>query len=94
MKDYIEHGASGTTFVGADATACFAAFALASALKLYAKTGMKANRAYTPTAMLRAASKITHKTYKRGDYLTAAADVQKWAEEMRDSIPHIERGDK
>jgi len=46
------------------------------ALKIYANTGMQVNRAYTPTAMLKAAGQLTGKTYKRGQYLLAADDLQ------------------
>jgi hypothetical protein len=93
-QSHIEHGAGGTSFVGPDAVSCFAAFALASGLRLYAKTGLRPNRAYTPSAMLAAASRITGKRYKRGQHELAAADVQRWAEEMRDALPHSERGGK
>lgn len=96
-SSFIEHGQA-TAFVGPDAVACFRAFAIASALRLYAKSGISVNRSWTPAAMLKAASEITGKTYKRmpnrGHYALAAFGVQSWAEEMRDSIPHIERGDK
>jgi hypothetical protein len=36
-----------------------------SAIKLYLKTGMKANRAYTPANMRAVASQYTGKTYPR-----------------------------
>ena len=49
---------------------------IASALKLYAKTGMKANRAYTPTNMLNAASQITGKKFKRGQFMEAANAIR------------------
>jgi hypothetical protein len=90
---FIEHGAGGTSFVGPDAVACFAAFALASGLSLFAKTGLRPNRQWTPTAMLKRAGEITGKKYKRGQYEQAAADVRAWATEMRDALPHSERGD-
>ena len=44
-------------------------------LTLYAKTGIKPNRAWTPTRMLAKASEFTGKSYKRGQYLQAAADI-------------------
>lgn len=46
---------------------------IASALTLYAKTGMKANRAYTPTAMLAAATAATGRTFTGKDKYTEAA---------------------
>jgi hypothetical protein len=46
-----------------------------SALELYIRTGMKANRLYTPTNMRNAASGITGKTYARSQKgLKAAAE--------------------
>ena len=55
--------------------AAFRAKTIAVALELYAKTGIKVNRAYTPTAMLAAAAEITGQPYKRGQYVQAAADI-------------------
>lgn len=55
------------------------ALTIAAALKLYAKTGMKPNRAYTPTNMLRAAEQITGKKFKRGQYLQAADALREYA---------------
>lgn len=49
---------------------------IASALSVYARTGMKVNRAYTPTAMLKIASEITGKKYKRGEYMQASIDIK------------------
>lgn len=46
--------------------------AIAQALEFYAKTGMKVNRAYTPTNMMRMASKITGRTFKPRAYVEAA----------------------
>ncbi len=53
----------------------FQAIAIRQALILYAKTGIKANRAYTPTAMLAAAQRITGKTFRRGQYIQAAEAI-------------------
>lgn len=39
-----------------------------NAIKLYKNTGMKANRAYTPTNMRKAAEQITGKTFKARDW--------------------------
>lgn len=59
------------------------ALTIRRALMLYAQTGMKVNRAYTPTAMLNTASNITGKKYKRGQYLIAAAELMDWTEQQR-----------
>lgn len=54
----------------------YQALVIAKALEIYANTGMKVNRAYTPTAMLKMAEKITGKNFKRGDYLRAAQAIR------------------
>ena len=48
-----------TMFVGKSGVDTFRAIALRSGLSLYAKTGMKPNRAWTPTKMLKVAGTIT-----------------------------------
>jgi len=53
----------------------YRALAIAKALKLYDNTGMKVNKAYTPTAMLRSAARITGNNYKRGEYMKAHDDI-------------------
>jgi hypothetical protein len=50
----------------------YRALVIAHALELYARTGLKANTAYTPTAMIRAARQITGKPLKTRDYIGAA----------------------
>jgi hypothetical protein len=67
-----------TSFTGTPAVNTYQAIALKSAIKIYAKTGMKVNRAYTPTAMLATAGKITGAVYKRGQYDAAVAGLQTW----------------
>jgi cell division protein FtsN len=62
-------------YVGPKAVNVFRAKVVAGALRLYAATGIKANRMYTPKNMLAAASQMTGKTYKRGQYEQAAADL-------------------
>ena len=69
----------GTTFAGPEAVSVFRALTVASALKLYARTGMKANRAYTPAKMMRVAREITGKNFKARDYLLAAEALREWA---------------
>lgn len=56
----------------------YRAVVIKSGLELYAKTGMKPNRAYTPTAMMRVAAEITGKTFKKRDYAGAIAALAEW----------------
>jgi len=91
---YVEHGKHSTTLVGPDAMAMARAFALASALNLYAETGIKPTAAFGPVAMLKAASQYTGKKYKRTEYLKAAEDLNKWGETMRAALPHIEKTER
>jgi hypothetical protein len=65
------------TFTGPKEVNTFVIVVLRSAISLYSKTGMKANRAYTPTNMLRKAGEITGKTYKRGQLQIAYEDLGK-----------------
>lgn len=53
---------------------------ICSALKLYMKTGMKANSMYTPTNMVRQVTQKTGKTYKRGKVGMTEAfnDLEQW----------------
>ena len=67
-------------FNGPDGVAIYRATVLASGLRLYAKTGMKPNRAWTPTAMLQAAGSITGTRYKRGQFEQAALDLKAWVD--------------
>lgn len=80
MTDSITHGPGGTAFEGKGAVNVYRATALAAALRLYAKTGMKVSRAYTPTAMLKAANEITGHVYRRGQYAAAAEGLKEWAD--------------
>jgi len=56
------------TYVGSAEVNRFVAVTLKSAIKLYKNTGMKANRAYTPTNMKRKAEELTGKKFKARDY--------------------------
>ncbi len=51
-----------------------------SALKLYIKTGMKANSMYTPSNMVQAVAQKTGKVYKRGKngMTEAFNDLETW----------------
>ena len=61
----------------------YQAIVIASALELYAKTRIQANRAYTPMAMLRKANEITGGNYKRGQYLLAAVALRAWCDQRQ-----------
>lgn len=76
-----------TQFNGPDAVSVYQVLVIASALRLYAKTGMKANRAYTPTAMLAAAKRITGRAFKRGQYVQAADALKAWADAKASTLP-------
>lgn len=76
-----------TSFSGPAAVNVFGMLTLASALRLYAKTRMQVNRAYTPTAMLRAASTYTGQKFKARDYLAAADALTAAAHALRANLP-------
>lgn len=57
----------------------YQALALASGLDLYAKTGMKPNRAWSPTNMLKTANQLTGHHYTRSNYGAAAAALREYA---------------
>jgi hypothetical protein len=61
----------------------YQAAAVKVALRLYARTKIKVNRMYTPTNMLRTASKITGKEYKRNELIKAADDLELWMEQYK-----------
>lgn len=50
----------------------YAMLAIAHGLRLYANTGLRPNRAYTPKAMMAAAERYTGQTFKPRAYLEAA----------------------
>jgi hypothetical protein len=55
----------------------FAILAVATSLEVYAKTGMKTNRAYTPRNMMAFAAKHTGIKFAARDYLGAAAALRR-----------------
>lgn len=57
----------------------YQAVVIASGLRLYAKTGMKPNRAYTPSAMMRVAENILGRKFRAREYLVAADALSAWA---------------
>lgn len=54
----------------------FVLITLKHGLRLYAKTGMQPNRAWTITNMLRKAERATGKKYKRTEAMKAVADLE------------------
>lgn len=70
--EYDDNG-NARSFVGREAVNVYAMAVLASGLHLYAKTGIKPNRAYTPSAMMKAAAQYTGQKFKARDYEGAAA---------------------
>lgn len=85
--DTITHNKACTTFSGPKAVNVFACFTVATALKMYAKTGIRANRAYTPSRMLAFVQQQTGKRFKRTQYLEAADYLVDWAKAQRATIP-------
>lgn len=98
-QNHIEQHESGSmSFTGPDAVKVYQATVVGSALRLYARTGMKANRAYTPSAMMRVATALTGKKFKAREYLEAADALKDWAEAQalaihahNASLPHAQR---
>jgi hypothetical protein len=80
------YAAGSTTFTGPDGVALYRAIALAAALKLAGK-GIQMSRKVPRSQLLTAAGKLCGKSYKRGAYALAEADVRQWAEAMKAAIP-------
>lgn len=78
MDGTVSVGTHGTVFTGPDGTKLFVAQALISALRLYVKSGLKVNSGWSPMRMLRRASQITGKPYKRTEYHEAISDLKVW----------------
>lgn len=74
-------------FAGPDAVRYFQARALATALRLYAETGIRPSRRVSPGMMLAIASEFTGKRYRVRDAAQAADDVHHWAETMLSALP-------
>lgn len=72
---------SAMVFSGQAGVATFQASVIKSGLSLYAKTGMRPNRAYTPSAMMKMATHITGKKFKARDYMGAVDALDIWIKE-------------
>lgn len=62
---------------------------IAKALEVYAKTGMKVNRDYTPKNMMAMATKITGKKFKARDYLGAAKALRDIGMKIDETTPDM-----
>ena len=80
----IETMEDGSVVITGNGIKIFQALTLAKALELYAKFGMKPNRALTPTKMLDMARNITGKDIKARDYKGAAVHLKEWANNQRE----------
>lgn len=89
----IEHGKGGTSFVGERAVNVFAHLVVASALEMYAKTGIKANRMYTPKNMLVYVERETGKKFKRTQMLEAALYLRDKAKAVRATVEEVTTND-
>ena len=69
----------------------FQAKTLALALRLYARTGKQANSAYTPSAMIRTAARITGRMLPSRGYLQAAEALDAWAVARADDLADAAR---
>lgn len=90
MTDRITTTSSGATIFTGSGIEMYRLTVIASALDLYAKTGIKANTSYTPTNMLRAATEATGVKYRRGQYREAAVDLRKLVEDMRSKVEIVQ----
>jgi|ERR1700733_4890614 len=89
---YLERTNNATSFSGSDID-IFNIIVLAKGLELYASTGLKPTAYYTPTNMLKMATKFTKVKYKksRAGYLHAAFDLMALSDHLKNS-PRQEKG--
>ena len=87
MDSYISHSAGGTTYSGPDAVRLQQAITLRSAIKLYRACGVIPTRGMGIVNMLKLATTITSKTYKRTQSAQAEADLHIWIETMKSALP-------
>ena len=91
MKDEITYTENGdaSSFSGRGAVRVYAMATIASSLMFYVKTGLRVNRAYTPTAMMRAARIYlgeSANTIKARDYSGMADALQYRIEQEKERI--------
>ena len=90
-RSYLERTNNGTVFTGTDVQ-IFQALSLASSISLFQKTGMLPTRGVTATKMLKLASGITGKTFKRRQYDQAIEALKEYANTLKHlpaNIPDI-----
>lgn len=85
---YITVRPGSTSYIGQDATRLLHAKTVFHSLQA-CKIGMRITRTATPTRTFALASKITGKTYKRGQYDQAMADVRQWIVTMEAALPIV-----
>lgn len=65
----------------------YTATVLKNGIALYARTGLRPNRAYTPKAMMAQAALITGRTFRARDYAAAVAALQEWIDRAVPTLP-------
>jgi hypothetical protein len=88
MADSITDNGSSVSFVGPRAVNVYACAAVASALRVYANSGIKMNRAYTPTNMLAFVLQQTGTKFPKtkAGYYNAAAKLMELVASERAAI--------
>ena len=90
-RPYLERTNNGTSFSGSDVR-IIQALMLASSIRLFAKTGIIPTRGVTGAKMLKLASGLTQKPFKRGQYEAAAEALTEYANTLKclpTNIPDI-----
>lgn len=82
MNNGIEVSDTGTVIATGTGVQIFQALAIKQGLKAI-QIGMRVNRAYTPTACMMMATKITGKKFKSRDYQAAIDALEEWTEARR-----------
>lgn len=82
----INHDGSISAYVGEDATRLFQAKVIRQGLKA-CKIGMRLTRNATPSHLFKMTGEFTGKTYKRGQYDQAIADLDLWISAMTCALP-------
>jgi hypothetical protein len=91
MDNTLIHRTDGSTVFTGDAVELYRLTAIRSGLRCLIDTDgrMQLNRSYTSTNLLRNASAVTHKQYKRGKpgWIAAEADLTKTINTLKAAIP-------
>ncbi len=87
--DVTLHSTGGVSITGPDAMLYFKAAHLRSALRLFARTGIKPTRGVGGRQLMALATEITGKAYKARAYDQAVADLDVWLQTMRGAL-HVE----